>query len=755
MAVQPGPTFKRYAANGAATVYTIPFLLLDPANLQITLNGVAVTSGFTLAGLGNASSSCTFGVAPTGDLLFQQVMQFQRLTDYQMNGDFLSQTVNGDYDRLWLAIKQLNRDDGRALSVSPLEPEGIPALPVKALRNLRLLAFDAEGNPAPSNLTLEQLEQQPALALESAAAAQGFAGEASASANVAGNFAEHAVGMADTAGEYAHAAAGSASFAVAASEAIQLSTGIFESIAAGLAFTATDGYFSVPSANSAEYLILYRNVLGVAVPIKRYPSTANVPTVFEENTDSAIAFTDLSGKLLGEFNRDGLLDASPTPAMKARTNYLELLTAPGMLIGATDPENRVVWGFGNDGKSLVDIESPSIEIISDALGFPLLVLDGERKVIFGIDAEGKQIPEQLNQAAAPVINYSDALLDAYPIKRHNNLPQFESLSLIKNRMVLPSIAVGRTVDGVAPQVPLADSGYTHPKVLYLPGGWNGYEYWMAITPYRGPLTGLNDMAQYENPHVFCSLDGVTWVEPAGIHNPLDVPPPAPSLDYWSDTHIALGSDGYLHLWYRGNGAGYGGRGVVHRKSRDGVNWSARKDIYSTASLSSVDTTNLLLSPAFLQNGGSWLCFDAVRTSPTGLVIPPQKNQTYTFVFRRDDTKPDGSYGEYGTSQIINFTNMPWGEPNDVWHLDACKFGNLWVLLLNVGPDNSSGAAMLYVAYSTDGWNFTVDETVLFANNSYRSSIVPKGEADGVLTFLVYQSALDGTTNLYELKSRIK
>lgn len=529
----------------------------------------------------------------------------------------------------------------------------------------------------------------------------------------------------------------------------------YTTIAKGLIGTQPGALFGVLSPSNREYVLIYENVAGVAVPTgKSYPSGENVPTVLEENAESALAFTDAAGRLLGEFKSDGSFEAHPTPDMKARTNYLELVTAPGLLIGASDPENKLVWGFGNDGKSLVDIESPSIEIISDALGFPLLVLDGERKVIFGIDAQGKQIPEPLNQTA-PVVNYSDALLDAYPIKRHNSLPKFESLSLIKNKVVLPSIAVGRMVDGVAPHVPLTDSGYTHPKVLYLPGGWNGYEYWMAITPYRGPLTGLNDMAQYENPHVFCSLDGVTWVEPAGIQNPLDVPPPAPNLDYWSDTHIALGSDGYLHLWYRGNGTGYGGRGVVHRKSRDGVNWSARKDIYSAASLSSVDTGNLLLSPAFLQHGASWLCFDAIRTSPTGLVIPPQKNQTYTFVFRRDDIKPDGSYGEYDPSQIVNFTNMPWGEPNDIWHLDACKFGNLWVLLLNVGPDNSSGAAQLYVAYSTDGWNFTVDETVLFAGNSYRSSIVPKGEADGMLSFWVYHSALDGTTNLYELKSRIQ
>lgn len=205
MSVQPGPTFKRYAANGVATVYAIPFLLLDAADLQITLGGVPVTTGFTLSGIGDPTSSCTFSAPPTGDLLFQQVMVFQRLADYQINGDFLAPTVNRDYDRLWLAIKQVNRDAGRALTVSLLEPEGIPPLPSKVQRALKVLAFDALGQPITSSLTLEQLEQQPNLAAdavsqaqEAADAANGSASQAQTAAGVAGGSAVSAAGSATT-----------------------------------------------------------------------------------------------------------------------------------------------------------------------------------------------------------------------------------------------------------------------------------------------------------------------------------------------------------------------------------------------------------------------------------------------------------------------------------------------------------------------------------------------------------------------------
>ncbi len=196
MSVPAGPTYKRYVANGIATVYTIPFLLLDAADLQITLDGTPVTSGFTLTGVGNPTSTCTFSVPPLGDLLFQQMVPFQRLNDYQELGDFLAGTVNRDFDRLWLAMKQVNRDSTRALTVSTLEPEGIPPLPVKALRALKVLAFTADGDPVPSNLTLEQIEEQPQVALDAAQQAAASASAAAGSASAASTSASNAAASA-------------------------------------------------------------------------------------------------------------------------------------------------------------------------------------------------------------------------------------------------------------------------------------------------------------------------------------------------------------------------------------------------------------------------------------------------------------------------------------------------------------------------------------------------------------------------------
>lgn len=64
--------------------------------------------------------------------------------------------------------------------------------------------------------------------------------------------------------------------AEAARDAAQLSVGVYSSTTNGLAATTSGRYFSVPSPQSTEYLILYFNSSGTAVEQGRYPSTNGV-----------------------------------------------------------------------------------------------------------------------------------------------------------------------------------------------------------------------------------------------------------------------------------------------------------------------------------------------------------------------------------------------------------------------------------------------------------------------------------------------
>lgn len=118
---------------------------------------------------------------------------------------------------------------------------------------------------------------------------------------------------------------------------------------------------------------------------------------------------------------------------------------------------------------------------------------------------------------------------------------------------------------------------THPKILYFENGWNGYKYWMSMTPYpRG-------VDLYENPSIVVSNDGNTWCAPPGLKNPAVKPPKdSKAGGHYSDPHLVMRDD-ILELWYRYNPAKANAKNrrlpdnsvniYFRRRSVDGINWT--------------------------------------------------------------------------------------------------------------------------------------------------------------------------------------
>lgn len=75
-------------------------------------------------------------------------------------------------------------------------------------------------------------------------------------------------------GDVLNAAVSAADRAEAARDAAQLSSGIYPNTSTGISNTASGSYFSVPSPEWSQSLILYLNNGGVPLEIKRYPSSA-------------------------------------------------------------------------------------------------------------------------------------------------------------------------------------------------------------------------------------------------------------------------------------------------------------------------------------------------------------------------------------------------------------------------------------------------------------------------------------------------
>ena len=244
----------------------------------------------------------------------------------------------------------------------------------------------------------------------------------------------------------------------------------------------------------------------------------------------------------------------------------------------------------------------------------------------------------------------------------------------------------------------------HPDVVYVPGGWNGYEYWMAMTPYP------NSNDDYENPSVLASHDGIVWEEPPGISNPL-VPMAA---DHNADADMLL-VDGTMMLYY----VEYTGRTASDFShinlltSADGVNWSGPVTVFSVPM-----TDGYGLSPAVIYEDGTFYVW-YVRNAGC--------SAGSSAVYLR--TSSDGI--AWGAEQAVT---MP--HPGQVvWHPDVQKSGSTYVMLYAAYPAGSTcGYTRLYYAESTDRLNWTVNTTpVLTPNpsgwdstNIYRSSFLIDG-----------------------------
>jgi lysophospholipase L1-like esterase len=193
MSVPNQTPYNIYTANGLSTVFTYEFYLITANDLQVTINGNIVTTGYTIAGVGNVSGGdVTFLTPPANGatVMLERVVPTFRLTDYQDNGDLLADTVNKDFDRIWMAIQRsfiyLGLALRRSLFGGPYNAEGyrianladpvndtdaatkrwvqsqgqinlnktlrvpetfVASLPPAVARANHLLAFNNEGNP--------------------------------------------------------------------------------------------------------------------------------------------------------------------------------------------------------------------------------------------------------------------------------------------------------------------------------------------------------------------------------------------------------------------------------------------------------------------------------------------------------------------------------------------------------------------------------------------------------------------------------
>lgn len=157
--------------------------------------------------------------------------------------------------------------------------------------------------------------------------------------------------------------------AEAARDAAQAAGNIYTDTTTGLDATsgtgATNRYFSVPSADSDEYLILYRNDAGVATEVKTYPS-ASLVTALQTQVDSLI-----DGEAYGVvLSNDSGLASGGYPASRSVTRsqtmtrlYAEVLAGTSAMV-AVRVNGYLMYG-----------PSPVTTSVSDTVNIPLVAGD--------------------------------------------------------------------------------------------------------------------------------------------------------------------------------------------------------------------------------------------------------------------------------------------------------------------------------------------------------------------------------------------
>ena len=256
---------------------------------------------------------------------------------------------------------------------------------------------------------------------------------------------------------------------------------------------------------------------------------------------------------------------------------------------------------------------------------------------------------------------------------------------------------------LATPVPYSGTELVHPSVFHQDGGWNGYAYWMAVTPYA------HSDAQYENPSLYVSQDGVTWSVPPGIVNPL-IAKPALARRYNSDPHLAGDPDGRLHLFYRAAGADQDDT-LFLVSSRDGRHWTAPRVILDEPLADERE-----LSPAVFWDGRTWVMYYVDASQ-------------FPYVIRRRTASV--AEGPWSPAREVQGVAAP--PHRMLWHLDAFPYRGTTVLLVDTTEIyRTQEGGQLFFAVSADGLAFTrAEQPVLAAGpgwdrSMYRSCCLPLG-----------------------------
>jgi lysophospholipase L1-like esterase len=279
-------------------------------------------------------------------------------------------------------IKLLQRSDGEV-------KDGI----IK-MNSLSLAVKAALGNnPDSAELLEETLSETQTLRDE----AEGFSESASTSETNASNSADNAATSEANADASEAVALAAKVAAEAARDIAQLSSGIYETIGAGITATTNGQYFSVPQSSPSDIMFdLYKNNSGVALYINSYSSSSLVK--YSAQTNYQYAFVDADGFIIayiddGTFKtvtntvRTGLLDAGTFIMQYLSDGVSQALTlkdVDGFIFATLSALGRLKSTAFTLDSGLLDVSTWSIAYNTVRDGY--LLVDQDGFILMSLDA---------------------------------------------------------------------------------------------------------------------------------------------------------------------------------------------------------------------------------------------------------------------------------------------------------------------------------------------------------------------------------
>lgn len=268
----------------------------------------------------------------------------------------------------------------------------------------------------------------------------------------------------------------------------------------------------------------------------------------------------------------------------------------------------------------------------------------------------------------------------------------------------------------------------HPSVKFFTDQWNGYHYWMAMTPY----TDTDSIV--ENASIVVSNDGENWLVPAGLINPIVK---QPAVGYNSDPNLYF-ENGVLYLLNRHVNVISNKERIDVYLSKDGIHWSEPIEILETNI-----SEERILSPCLIKIEDTYALYT--------IDVVPSPN---LFKMRTSDSIT----GKWNPPQTLSDVVVP---DSDIWHFEIIKYDHLYLMLLQeclIGRDGHRG--QLHLGLSRDGTRWNISETFFWRmchdtwdKNIYKASFQPS--LNGSNDFDIWFSANDGNGQWHIGKSMMK